>query len=275
MSTEPLVTKQTVVEQLLADLERGSGDLPILPLAAANALRLAQAPDVDRAEVVRVAEADPPLAARFLGVANSALYFSGEPVGSIEGAITRLGVQATRDVLYMAAYSGTIFEVPQYQTLVEASFRHSVVVARLARRIASACGRNPESAFVAGLLHDLGRVRCLKLAALRTSADPFADEVVAAIDQLHAVAGGKLARSWNLPDEIVQACERHHHPGGHPMATVIGLADGVANAAATAAPEDLADGAALAAVIGLDPNAVASLLQAAIEERDELRRDGS
>lgn len=218
-------TRPSLLELLERDLARGTGDLPVLPRAAEESLRLAQSADVDFDEVVRIAESDPPLAARFLSVANSALYYRGVIISSIKGAVVRLGTQATRDVLYMAVYSATLFHVPGFQDIVEDSFRHSILTARAARRIAERTMADSEIAFLAGLLHDVGRARCLKLAARRMRGNFTLEEALAVVDSLHERAGASLAEAWRLPQDVIEACAYHHSPEGKPMALLVAAAD--------------------------------------------------
>lgn len=261
--SDPPTTFREAVER---DLSRGTGDLPVLPRAAETALRLAQSPNFDFDEVVAVAESDPPLAARFLGVANSALYYRGTLIRSIKAAVVRLGMQATRDVLYMAVYSGTVFKVPLYRDLVEATFHHSVVVARMTRRIAELEGADPETAFLAGLLHDVGRARLFKLAARRRAQKPTREEVLEAIDALHAEAGAALARAWHLPDEVVEACLYHHTPEDRPMALRVAAANRVAYHVFEGDESALGQAAIYLEKLGFTGDAVERLLTIARED---------
>jgi len=218
MTNDPL---ESVLTTLGDEIMRGSGDLPVLPKAAAEALRLANSKEMDFARVAKVAESDPPLAARFLGVANSALYYRGVTVRSLQRAVVRLGAQTTRDVLYMAVYGSTVFDVPQFRDLVEESFDHSIQVAHIARTIAPTLEADPDRAFLAGLLHEMGRARCYKIAARSATLRAERSTVVAAVDQLYPEAGARLAQAWHLPDEVVECCRRHVEPDGHTLSRVI------------------------------------------------------
>jgi len=210
-----------VLRTLGDEIVRGTGDLPVLPKAAAEALRLANSKDMDFERVAKVAESDPPLAARFLGVANSALYYRGTTVRSLHRAVVRLGAQTTRDVLYMAVYGSTVFDVPEFRDLVEDSFTHSIQVAHIAREVAPLLGSDPDRSFLAGLLHEMGRARCYKIAARNPNLRADRAVVQAAVDQLYPEAGARLAQAWHLPDEVVECCRRHLDPGDHTLSTVI------------------------------------------------------
>ncbi|MFN7701114.1 MAG: HDOD domain-containing protein [Deltaproteobacteria bacterium] len=188
-------------------------DLPVLPAVAMEALRLVRNPRVRTDELLAVVEQDPPLAARILAVANSSFYARGALISGLRHAVVRLGLHALRDVIYMAVYANTVFDAPGLVDVVRATFDHCVVVARLAQRLAPQVGVDHETAFLAGLLHDVGRARCIKvLAKLPQARGRPRIELEAVADELHEPAGAALAVAWNLPSEVVEACARHHEP---------------------------------------------------------------
>lgn len=207
-----------------------NADLPVLPATAMEALRLVRDPRVRTDELLAVVEQDPPLAARILGVANSSYYARGNAIRGLRHAVVRLGLHALRDVIYMAIYGSTLFDAPGLIDVVRETFDHSVVVARFAQRLAPHVGADDETAFLAGLLHDVGRARCCKvLAKLPQARGMTREELVPLIDRIHEEAGASLARAWNLPDEVALACEQHHRPET-PFACLIAAADKVAHA---------------------------------------------
>jgi putative nucleotidyltransferase with HDIG domain len=227
MAADP--NQQTLVGQLQRDLARGTSDLPTLPRSVTEALRLARKPALDFNEVSNVAASDPPLSARIVAVANSALYArAGMPrIASVRQAAVRLGTQATRDVLYQVAYASMFVDAPRFRDLVEATFQHGVRAARAARLLAADRGLDPDVAFLAGLLHDIGRARCWKLLARLRNVEVA--DARSAVDELHAEAGSELAAAWNLPEEVIEACRWHHEPTGRSHAMLIAAADAIAH----------------------------------------------
>jgi putative nucleotidyltransferase with HDIG domain len=228
----------SVMEALAQEVDRRGAELPVLPRNAAETLRMARAPDMDFGQVVRVAEADPTLAAKILSVANSALYARGGPVAALRPAAVRLGVQALRDLLYMSVYGAALFDAARYGAMVEGVFAHSVRVAASARRLARRANLDAETAYLAGLLHDVGRARCLKLAAKRFPPSVDEAELAAAVDALHTRAGVAVARAWKLPEVIASVCALHHDPDEQPMVRVVRAADLLTHHAQRTKPVD-------------------------------------
>ena len=142
-------------------------------------------------------------------------------------AAVRLGAQATRDVLYQGAYASVFVDTGRYRDLIEAVFEHGVRVGQHARLLARELGVDGDIAFLAGLLHDIGRARCWKLLA-RLPGPIGMVEGVDAVDQTHTTAGAELAAAWNLPDEVVEACRWHHDAGRRTYPRLIAAADAVA-----------------------------------------------
>lgn len=256
----PILAAGELRELVHAQVASRTADLPVLPAAAMEALRLVRSPRMHTDALLAVVEQDPPLAARILAVANSSFYVRGAPVLSLRQAVVRLGLHALRDVIYMAIYANTVFDSPGLVDAVRESFDHSVLTARIAQRIAPLTGLDAETSFLAGLLHDVGRARCLKVLAKlpqARSADP--DHVYEVVTSLHEEAGATLARAWNLPDEVVDACAHHHAPTSD-LARLVCAADRAAHALET--PPRATDEEAEAAIValGVEPAEAGELL---------------
>jgi putative nucleotidyltransferase with HDIG domain len=159
-------------------------------------------------------------------------------------AIMRLGIPEARKVLLTACFSG-LFASRPLQNLWE----HSEAVARVAYDLAPFAGIDAETAYVAGLLHDIGRLAFVKLPAeLRIREQEwlaagfpvvYAETLAYGLD--HAASGAKCLRAWALPESLVNAVGLHHRPGPDtsPLGGLLTLAEDLAALAGNTASEDL------------------------------------
>lgn len=199
---------------LVERLESGHAGLPLLAESSAEALQLAGDAHTDIAKIARLVDRDPPLAARFVAVASSALY-AGRAAGkaaTTQQALVRIGLATARDLLYQVVYERSGRDLPRYKREVAASFKHSVRTALAARAIAVELGLDLPYAYLAGLLHDIGEARLYRVLAqmpmsVAPEGSPHVTELVA---RHHARAGAGIAEIWKLPAVISEACAGHH-----------------------------------------------------------------
>jgi putative nucleotidyltransferase with HDIG domain len=196
--------------------------LPPLPASATRLLEIARDPDADLKEVARVIELDQTLTARVLRAANSSLYGVPRRVQTVQQATVLLGRDAVVNlclgVSVMAVQSG--IKRDEWPFAPSDFWRHSFGVATLARHMAKRIpGVSAEETFVAGLMHDIG-----KLVLLEHFGEVYAQVVMAAqygakplfmleqeiLDTDHAVAGHALCLHWKIPASTTRAISEHH-----------------------------------------------------------------
>lgn len=195
---------------LVRELGSGRAGLPLLPEAASQAMKLAEDPRTDIARIAKLVDRDPPLAARFVAIAGSALYSRGVKPTSTQAAFVRIGLAAARDLLLQAVYERTNQELPVFRAEVARSFERSVRTGIAARLVASELRMGYESAYLCGLLHDIGESRVYRILAqmpLAIELPDFTEELVA---RHHQRAGADVARAWHLSPEIIEVCGNHH-----------------------------------------------------------------
>jgi HD-like signal output (HDOD) protein len=195
--------------RLVRELDGGRAALPILPHVAAQAIRFANDPNSDLRRLAELVEADPPIAARLLAVANSVIYTRTVRVSTTRAAIIRLGLEGTRDLLFQVVYASSTVGLPRYQDLVARSFRRSVLCGIAARLVSDTMRYRFEYDYLCGLLHDIGEARVYRiLANFKESMDlPDVEELV---ERYHRRAGAELAIAWGLPEPIIETCAHHH-----------------------------------------------------------------
>lgn len=212
--------------ELVKRLKTGRAALPVLPAVAQSAIRLANDPDARISELASLVDTDPPIAARFMSVANSVIYFRGWVTSSTQSAIVRLGLASTRDLLFQVVYASTSGGLKRYQGAVQASFRRSVMAAHAARVISRELSIGTEYDYMSGLLHDIGESRIYRiLDSVKISSNPAL--VNSLVAKYHESAGAEVAMAWQLPTEIVDACAAHHDPAAaaNPHVRLVMLAD--------------------------------------------------
>jgi len=254
-NVEPVqaVPLHSVPPQQMSDLERelvrrlrtGRAALPVLPQVAEAALRLANDAEARIDELARLVDTDPPIAARFMSVANSVAYWRGWLTSSTQSAIVRLGLANTRDLLFQVVYAASSSGLKKFQTVVHRSFKRSVDTAVAARTTARELDIRGEYDYMSGLLHDIGEARVYRILDGLTIGPEDRAAVKALVQKYHCVAGAEVAMAWKLPTEIVDACAAHHDvaAAGIPHIRLVMVADAVVDAidqAVLGKPQDLA-----------------------------------
>jgi putative nucleotidyltransferase with HDIG domain len=197
-------------QKLVQQLRSGYTALPVLPHVATLALRLASDPNASVVELAKLVDGDPPIAARFLSVANSVAYYRGWAASNTHAAIMRLGLAATRDLLFQVVYAASTQGLKRYQAEVQASFSRSVVAGIACRNVCRELSMHYEYDYMCGLLHDIGEARVYRILATQPKPKEGMDFVNELVQRYHATAGAEVARTWKLPGDIVDVCAAHH-----------------------------------------------------------------
>jgi putative nucleotidyltransferase with HDIG domain len=196
-------------------------DLPALPAAVLDLLRLARRDDIETSTLAAKISHDPALTAKILRLANSSFYGVPRHVTSVSDATVVLGLRTVRTLVTTAALAGS-FNPPTCEGFDFPGFwQHAISAAVSAKLIAAAIGSDGETAFTAALLHDVGQLvlatgfpaQFAQVLALRSASEIDAcDAEQARLGIDHATLGALLAERWHFPREIVEAIGHHHAP---------------------------------------------------------------
>jgi len=205
----------------------GRGRLPVFPQAALRALSLMRDPRACLADVIESAKRDPSIAGLVMQLANSALFASRTPIATLANAINRLGFAIAQKVITAAAMR-PLFSSSELQEV----WHHSLEAADLSEQLADRSGTiDPAEAYLAGLLHDVGRIALLamplydsaRLQGLLHGGCPrvYAEHLVLRTD--HAAVGAEIAEGWRLRETMVLAIRQHHRPerAGGPLSCLL------------------------------------------------------
>lgn len=224
------------------EVAAGIDTLPSLPTAVVELMTTIDRDDVDTDAIARKIAQDQGLSARILRVANSPFYGQSKRVATIGDAVVVLGLRAVRTMATAAAVTGAIRLDPASGFDLQVFWKHSIGTALLARAIAGQRRGNPDEAFTAGLLHDIGRVALVQcfprhaaeVARVRNELDCHtldAERAVIGVD--HALIGELLALRWRFPQPLAEAIGYHHAPpenAGSGLSCALHVADALAHA---------------------------------------------
>ena len=225
---------------LLKDV-RGLSSPPTVYTHLTEAMQNTRSSIVD---IARIISNDQVLTARLLKLANSPVYGFPSKIETISEAISILGTQQICDLVLATSVMQRFHGIPRELTDMESFWCHSVSCG-LAARILATYKREPnvERFFVAGVLHDIGRL-IMYTALPRESSELLrrcreAGHLVYDLEEQllgfeHGIVGSDLLKEWCLPDSLQEMVRFHHRPlcaGRFPVETaIVHVADIIAHA---------------------------------------------
>jgi HD-like signal output (HDOD) protein len=222
-------------------------ELPTMPEVLVKLNDVMADPEASADAVANVVSKDPAVATNLLRIVNSAYYGLQVRVSSVNLAVSVLGFNMTRKIALKAAVF-TVFgkkrdKIQQFDPL--AFWQHAIftgVAARvLGQNSPAFADSHAEDLYIAGLLHDIGKIILLEkacpryLAMLRKAAQARRPETAVELEDFgftHADVGSVLAIKWFLPEDLAIAIRYHHAPARDPfhrsLSSLIHLSDHLA-----------------------------------------------
>jgi HD-like signal output (HDOD) protein len=197
-------------------------ELTSLPGVYQRVMAVINHPRASLGDVAQALSSDAGISAKILRIANSAMFGFPGKIDDIGRAVTMIGTQQVHDLLLATAVTDMFAGVDHKLVNMDGFWRHSIGVAITARALAARRKENNvERFFLAGVMHDAGRLLLLQCAA-----EAYAPAIQMARDKRlvlrdveeqmfgfdHATMGGALLKSWHLPAALEQAVEYHHFP---------------------------------------------------------------
>jgi len=194
-----------LVEEIRQAFYHQEVDLPSMPEVALKISHAVQSQNADVRQIAATVQADPVIAARIVQVANSAMYAGVSKAESVQNAITRIGLQATRAIVMTVVLKNLY--VPQNPLLhkrMNTYYRHSIRVGAISHALAARLpGVDAERAFLAGLMHDIGVLPLLIQADRRKDLNQDAELLEQVIHELGKTVGAMLLEQWEFEPEFV------------------------------------------------------------------------
>jgi HD-like signal output (HDOD) protein len=177
--------------------------LPSLPDVAFK-LKEAMQKDIGIKEAVEIIYVDPPIVTKMIQVANSALYSNGVPCNNCFDAVSRIGLQATRN-LVMGISLKQLFKChdPDLMKGMQTLWKNSLYVSSLSFVLAQECSNiNPEDALLAGLIADIGAIPLLHFAEQFPDEYPSFQELNDSLPFLRAPVGALVLHTLGFSEQM-------------------------------------------------------------------------
>ena len=228
-------------KERIAKIVEEVDNLPSLPSIVLKLMEVVNSPDSSAEEAAKLIEKDPALTSKMIRLANSAFYGIPRSISSVTSAVVVLGFNTIRS-LVLSASVAKMFEGDKHALDIDRFWKHSVVTAMASKIIVrhlTVRMMDPESAFCAGVMHDIGKLIFSQYmpedySAVCEYARTKSVSVVEAEDKIlginHSKMGKILSDKWSLPLDLECAIVNHHDPENanetvaH-LANIIHLAD--------------------------------------------------
>ncbi len=218
------------------------GELPASPAVVGAVMSLTSDLNSTINDISRVLSADQSLTAKVLRLSNSSFYGRTKEVGTLAEAIIILGFFSVRSlVIASSAHSLYCRSEGIGRDYSQQLWQHSLSTGLAARHIAKRTDKSDaEVAFIAGLLHDIGKLVLMQklgdtyhaiITEVASGNTTFHEAEKRQLGFTHAEVGRVLMDKWDFPPRLTQAIYRHHHNltrNDEPITIVVQLANCVA-----------------------------------------------
>jgi putative nucleotidyltransferase with HDIG domain len=197
-----------------------TGDLPPMPNVAAKVMEMMANPMMDGKSIQKVISTDQALASKILKISNSALYSFSKEITSLTHAISIIGFNTITSLVIASSTKNAFFKGKmglQDEMIWEHSLASGFGCRILAKKVLGA--GKMETAFLSGLLHDIGKIILAKKIPDTYSAivqeafntkTPMYKLEKKLLGFSHADIGSLVAKKWGLP-AVIEECIHYHH----------------------------------------------------------------
>jgi putative nucleotidyltransferase with HDIG domain len=201
--------------------------LTAMPENTTRILKLLQNPNFNMRQLVKLIEQDTAIAAKVIQTVNSAAYAKANRISQLDRATAYLGFRTVKEIVVATSVQALCKPVNIGKYEMRDLWDHCVGVAVLCREFAvRSRAVDPEQAFLAGILHDVGL-----LLEAQSEPDTSTELCIDAEDRKspfriveenyfrfdHCELGRHLAKAWNFPDDVSAAIFFHHTPDDAPL----------------------------------------------------------
>lgn len=208
---------EAIADQLQSAINSGSFRMIDIPANVFRCLEILNQPDFDYVEVQELISRSPVLASNIITIANSPMYNRGTPITKLGVALPRLGCGKTKAILYFASCEHQLSNSPLFSEVATLITEHSYTTALIANYLSFRYFPDSDNAFLAGLLHDVGKLALLKEMAANYSfgrnrqGGALTEESYGNIlPDYHQQVGAMVASHWGMSQSIRHVIAHHH-----------------------------------------------------------------
>jgi len=227
---------QSIVNLIKEQLASGAASIPVFHAVALRLQQVLARPNFSLEEVNRLISADTGLVSQVLRVANSSYYSGLSKVGTIQEAIVRLGSREVANIAMLATQQDQYrSDDPRYKSIMQVLWKHAYCCAAGSKWLALKSGYETlaQEAFLAGLLHDIGKLFLLKVMeevcrAKRLQAGTTPAILSEVLSSMHVEQGHQIMQQWHMPEiycEVVAGHEAEQWDHGNALLAMVRLAD--------------------------------------------------
>ena len=209
-------------ENLIINLEC-IDSLPTLPNVFLRVSQMLNDPMVTAKKLAEVIETDQAIAMKLLKIVNSPFFGFSRKIMTVQDAVVLLGFSATKNTVMTISVIRTLNHESKVEEFNMQDFwKHSIATGLVSRYLAKKTQVDAEKAFVAGILHDIGKIILEQyfqeemekvLHLMRTQKISFYEAELQVYKGTHCDLGSYLADKWNLPLPLIEVIDMHHTPG--------------------------------------------------------------
>ncbi len=193
-------TGNDIISEITERFNSKDFNLPSLPEMALHVNKALEDDSINMNLLSSTLQSDPAITARIIQVSNSALFHTGQAIESLQTAITRIGLEAVRSIVISVVLRDLFHpDTVLIKKTMKRYYEHSIRIGVICYVLAKHCKQyDPDRAFLAGLLHDIGVIPLLVIADKHSELSHKAGALDEVLSDLKGTVGSMLLHQWEF-----------------------------------------------------------------------------